>query len=111
EDLALTPGFWRQRRVFLTGHTGFTGSWLALWLADRGAEVVGYANGVPTTPSLYELASVGETLTSIVGDVRDGAALTRELRSARPEVVLHLAAQPLVRHSYAAPAETFETNV
>jgi CDP-glucose 4,6-dehydratase len=111
EDVGLTRAFWERRRVFLTGHTGFKGSWLALWLADAGANVVGFANGIPTTPSLYETASVGDIVASVEGDVRDRDALARALQDARPEVVFHLAAQPLVRRSYANPIETYETNV
>lgn len=103
--------FWCDRRVFVTGHTGFKGGWLSHWLARLGATTVGYSDGVPTRPSLYETASVGETLTSIVGDVRDRDRLARTLREHRPEVVFHLAAQPLVRRSYADPVLTFETNV
>jgi CDP-glucose 4,6-dehydratase len=97
--------------VLVTGHTGFKGSWLSLWLAHAGANVIGYSDGVPTTPSLYEAAAVEETLTSVLGDVRDRAALRRAFEEERPEVVFHLAAQPLVRRSYAEPALTYETNV
>jgi CDP-glucose 4,6-dehydratase len=111
EVVGVTRTFWDRRRVFLTGHTGFKGSWLALWLADLGAEVVGYANGIPTTPSLYETASVGDAVSWVEGDVRDREALERALHDARPEVVFHLAAQPLVRRSYEIPLETYETNV
>src|SRR5262245_43176435 len=101
----VTRAFWEGRRVFLTGHTGFKGSWLALWLADLGADVVGYANGIPTTPSLYEAASVGKAVAWVQGDVRDRHALERAVHEARPEVVFHLAAQPLVRRSYELPLE------
>jgi CDP-glucose 4,6-dehydratase len=97
--------------VFVTGHTGFKGSWLCLWLARLGARTVGYSDGVPTEPSLYDVARVGETLTSIVGDVRNGPQLGRAVAEHQPEVVFHLAAQPLVRRSYADPVLTFETNV
>ncbi len=107
----LVVSFWRGRRVLLTGHTGFKGSWLALQLAELGAEVVGYANGVPTEPSLYELAEVEQGLVSVLGDVRDAELLRRTVAEHRPEVVFHLAAQALVRASYDDPAGTFETNV
>ena len=103
--------FWRGRRVLLTGHTGFKGSWLALQLAELGADVVGYANGVPTEPALYELADVGRDLVSVNGDVRDAELLRRTVAEHRPEVVFHLAAQALVRASYEDPAGTFAVNV
>ncbi|HEX7582384.1 MAG TPA: CDP-glucose 4,6-dehydratase [Gaiellaceae bacterium] len=103
--------FWRGRRVLLTGHTGFKGSWLALQLADLGADVVGYANGVPTEPALYELADVGRDLVSVTGDVRDAELLRRTVADHKPEVVFHLAAQALVRASYEDPAGTFAVNV
>jgi CDP-glucose 4,6-dehydratase len=105
-----SPEFWTGRRVLLTGHTGFKGSWLALWLAGAGAEVRGFARDLPSDPSLYAAAGVAEVLAAdLRGDVRDGAAL-REA-AAGCDVVLHLAAQPLVRRSFAAPAETVEVNV
>lgn len=104
--------FWRGRRVFLTGHTGFKGGWLSLWLQHLGAEVHGYALPSPTSPGLFEVANVaGGMASSTIADIRDAAVFTRAMRSARPEIVLHLAAQPLVRHSYAAPVETYATNV
>jgi CDP-glucose 4,6-dehydratase len=105
------PDFWRRRRVLLTGHTGFKGAWLALWLQTLGARVTGFSAGVPTQPSLYQLAGVGEGMDSIEGDVCDPEALAGALTSAAPEVVIHMAAQPLVRRSYAEPRETFEINV
>jgi CDP-glucose 4,6-dehydratase len=111
EILGLTTGAWRGRRVLVTGHTGFKGGWLCLWLARLGAEVTGCSLDTPTSPSLYELAGVGEAIAGQVPvDIRDRAALERAVRSSAPEVVFHLAAQPLVRRSYADPAETFEVN-
>jgi CDP-glucose 4,6-dehydratase len=105
------PGFWRGKRVFLTGHTGFKGAWLSLWLQSTGADVTGFSNGVPTEPSLYELANVADGMSAIEGDVRDPEALTKAVETARPEIVIHMAAQSLVRPSYTAPAETYDTNV
>lgn len=104
-------GFWRGRRVFVTGHTGFKGSWLSLWLESLGAETLGYALEPPTNPSLFVEARVAEGMTSLQADVRDAAQLAAEMQAFRPEVVLHLAAQPLVRDSYRAPVETYSTNV
>jgi CDP-glucose 4,6-dehydratase len=104
-------GFWQGRRVLVTGHTGFKGSWLSLWLQRLGAEVTGYALAPATDPALFTLARVDRGMDHREGDVRDLEALTRVLRQTRPEVVLHLAAQALVRDSYATPVETFHTNV
>ena len=104
--------FWRARRVLLTGHTGFKGGWLCSWLKSLGAEVTGYALPPATTPSLFEAAKVGDGLrASIMGDIRDLARLKDVFAQAQPEVVLHLAAQPLVRASYIDPVETYSTNV
>lgn len=107
----MTPEFWKGRRVLVTGHTGFKGAWLSLWLQQAGAEVIGFALDPPTKPSLFEAANVAEGMTSIVGDVRELENITRVIFSHRPEVVLHLAAQSLVRYSYAAPIETYAVNV
>ena len=105
------PGFWRGRSVLLTGHTGFKGAWLALWLQSLGARVTGFSAGVPTDPSLYELARVEEGMESIEGDIRDHDAIAAALTRAAPEIVIHMAAQSLVRRSFAEPRETYETNV
>ncbi len=108
---AVDPDFWRGRRVLLTGHTGFKGAWLSLWLQLLGARVTGFSTGVPTEPSLFELARVGEGMDSVDGDVRDRAAVLAAVAGAAPEVVIHMAAQPLVRRSYAEPVATYATNV
>ncbi len=106
------PAFsWRNKRVFLTGHTGFKGGWLALWLASKGANVRGYALAPCTDPNLFTAASVGSSMEDIRGDIRNPATLEPALRDFAPEVVFHLAAQPLVRASYADPIGTYETNV
>jgi CDP-glucose 4,6-dehydratase len=102
---------WHNRRVFLTGHTGFKGGWLALWLASKGAIVRGYALDPSTNPSLFETVGVGSVTEDIRGDIRNPAALEPALQSFAPEVVFHLAAQPLVRFSYEDPILTYETNV
>jgi CDP-glucose 4,6-dehydratase len=107
-----TPAFsWHGRKVFLTGHTGFKGGWLALWLAAKGAQVRGYALDPATEPNLFAAARVGSVIEDIRGDIRNPAALEPALRDFAPEVVFHLAAQPLVRLSYEDPILTYETNV
>jgi CDP-glucose 4,6-dehydratase len=107
----LDATFWAGRRVFLTGHTGFKGAWLAAWLLRLGAEVHGYALRPPTTPNLHDALGLDAAVDGEIGDVRDLERLQAAVRRARPEVVLHLAAQPLVRRSYADPVETYGTNV
>jgi CDP-glucose 4,6-dehydratase len=110
--MVITRDFWRGRRVFLTGHTGFKGGWMSLWLQSLGASVHGYSLAAPTSPSLFEAARVAHGMsTSIEADVRDQAALAAAVQTARPEIVFHLAAQPLVRQSYQQPVQTYATNI
>lgn len=106
-----TPAFWHNKRVFLTGHTGFKGSWLALWLAQLGAKVTGFALPPATTPSLFEAAGIGQALDSIIGDIRDTDALRQALLRSKPEIILHMAAQALVSEGYRDPVGTYATNV
>ncbi|MFY2509963.1 CDP-glucose 4,6-dehydratase [Vibrio pectenicida] len=103
--------FWSGKRVFLTGHTGFKGSWLSLWLQDMGAVVKGYSLSAPTNPSLFEEAKIWQGMTSEEGDIRDFAHLRQSIHDFQPEIVFHMAAQPLVRLSYDEPMETYSTNV
>lgn len=103
--------FYRGRKVFLTGHTGFKGSWLCKMLANIGAEVTGYSLNPPTNPSLFEAAGIEDDIRSITGDVRDYKTMKAAFDAAQPEIVLHLAAQPIVRESYKDPVYTYETNV
>lgn len=107
----MRPDFWSGKRVFITGHTGFKGSWLCLLLNNFGAKVTGYSLPPPTNPSLYADANISRDVETIFGDIRDEVRLSSALKNARPEIVLHLAAQPLVRYSYQAPSETFSINV
>lgn len=107
----MNTDFWHGKRVFLTGHTGFKGSWLSLWLKNLGSEVTGYALLPPTTPNLYQVAEVAQGMTSIIADIRDLTALQKAMQTARPDIVIHMAAQPLVRQSYVKPIETYTTNV
>jgi CDP-glucose 4,6-dehydratase len=109
--MALNAAHWRGRRVLVTGHTGFKGAWLCLWLNELGARTTGFSLPPPTRPSLFELAGVNACLSHVEGDVRDAASLHEAFRAAEPELVLHLAAQSLVRRSYRDPVETYQTNV
>jgi CDP-glucose 4,6-dehydratase len=103
--------FWNGRRVLVTGHSGFKGAWLTLWLRSLGASVIGFSGPPPSGPSLYELARVAEDVEAIDGDICDAEAVARAVAASRPEVILHLAAQSLVRRSFQAPRETFAANV
>ena len=112
EGMAVNPIFWKGKRVFLTGHTGFKGGWLSLWLQSLGAQVHGYALSPPTEPNLFRTARVEAGMTSSeIADIRDADKLTRAMQFARPEIVFHLAAQPLVRYAYDHPVETYAVNV
>jgi len=105
------PGFWQGRRVFITGHTGFKGSWLSLWLQQLGAQVKGYSLPTPTNPSVFDLCDVACGMESQIADIRDLEMIKESMASFSPEVLIHMAAQPLVRHSYVDPIETYQTNV
>ena len=107
----MNSAFWQGKRVFLTGHTGFKGSWLSLWLQTLGANLTGFALAPPTTPSLFDLARVADGMRSIEGDIRDLEMFKATLINADPEIVIHMAAQSLVRHSYQNPVDTFASNV
>ena len=107
----LDPEFWNGKRVFLTGHTGFKGSWLTYWLVGMGAQVTGYSLAPTTTPALYDLLGLDMLMNSIIDDIRNPVNLREAMEQARPEVVLHLAAQPIVSAGYKDPAGTFATNV
>lgn len=107
----LDKSFWKGKKVFLTGHTGFKGSWLSLWLHSLGADVTGYALNPPTEPSLFALCRIAEVVNSNIADIRDGESLKKAMLAADPEIVIHMAAQPLVRDSYKNPAETYSINV
>jgi len=103
--------FWQGKRVFITGHTGFKGSWLSLWLQSLGAEVIGYAMYPPSTPSLFTAANVADGMKSIKGDILDFCKLQQVLQESKPDIIIHMAAQSLVRHSYQFPLETLSTNI
>lgn len=107
----MTPEFWKNKNVLITGHTGFKGSWLSLWLQSMGANVVGLALLPPTNPSLFAVADVSLGMTSLVGDVRNLEDVRTSLNQHQPEIIIHMAAQSLVRYSYQHPVETYATNV
>jgi CDP-glucose 4,6-dehydratase len=109
--MAVDPEFWNGKKVFLTGHTGFKGSWLSIWLLEMGAQIYGYSRDIPTKPSLFEETGLAKMVNHVVGDVRDFDFLLETMKEANPDILIHMAAQPLVRLSYKNPRETYETNV
>ena len=102
----MNASFWKNKKVLITGHTGFKGSWLSLWLQGRGTNLIGYALPPPTTPSFFEIGGIDKKMISIEGDVRDLAHLTAVIAEHEPEILIHMAAQSLVRYSYNHPIET-----
>lgn len=107
----MNAGFWKGKRVFLTGHTGFKGSWMSLWLQSLGAQVTGYALAPAGQTNLFDEARIADNMSSVIGDIRNSSRLQSALQDSRAELVIHMAAQPLVRYSYLHPVETYETNV
>jgi CDP-glucose 4,6-dehydratase len=107
----MNPDFWKQKKVLITGHTGFKGSWMSLWFQELGAIVTGYSKSIPTEPSLFKIANVEEGMQSVIADVRDLDKLKETISNFEPEIVFHLAAQSLVQDSYNEPLETFSTNI
>lgn len=111
ENLVIDPRFWNGKRVLVTGHTGFKGSWLSIWLKNMNAELIGFSKDIPTKPSLFKLANVEEGMRSIKGDIRNLAKIQSVMKENRPDIIIHLAAQSLVSTSYQNPIETYSTNV
>jgi CDP-glucose 4,6-dehydratase len=109
--MEISKDFWKKKKVLITGHTGFKGSWLSLWLQACGADLVGYSVDVPTTPSLFEVARVSDGMVSVSGDVRGLSHIRSVIDGYKPAIVIHMAAQPLVRKSYEDPIETYSTNI
>jgi CDP-glucose 4,6-dehydratase len=107
----IDKNFWKDKKVFITGHTGFKGAWLYMWLSQLGANVTGYSLAPPTSPNLYDICKLSQTPQSIIGDIRNKQLLKEAILLAKPDIIFHLAAQPLVRDSYRMPVETYETNV
>lgn len=107
----VSTDFWKGKRIFLTGHTGFKGSWLSLWLQSMGAELHGLALDAPTMPALFDEADVGSGMVSTIGDIRDYSTVFSAMEVCQPDIIIHMAAQPLVRYSYQEPVETYATNV
>jgi len=111
ESVVMKSKFWKGKKVLITGHTGFKGSWLSLWLQIKGADIIGYSLPSPTNPSLFEVACVAEGMTSITGDIRNLENFLSVVGDYKPEIIIHMAAQSLVRYSYKHPVDTYSTNV
>ncbi len=109
--MVINQSFWKNRRVFITGHTGFKGGWLSLWLKMMGAELCGYSLAPTSTPNLFDVTRVNSKMNSIIGDIRDQKSLVAAIQNFQPEIVIHLAAQSLVKTSYDDPTTTYDTNV
>lgn len=107
----MVSSFWKNKKVFLTGHTGFKGSWMSLWLLKAGANLTGYSLGLPTQPSLFKELDIAKDLDSVFADIRDLEKIKKSVLIAKPDIIIHMAAQPLVRYSYQEPVETYMTNV
>lgn len=107
----MTPSFWKNKNVLITGHTGFKGSWLSLWLQTRGANVIGYSLAPPSTPNFFSVGRIDDSIVSVHGDVRDLESLLDTVKVHKPDIVIHMAAQSLVRYSYKHPVDTYSTNV
>jgi len=107
----MNPNFWKNKKVLLTGHTGFKGSWLSIWLEKIGANVTGFSDRIPTRPSLFEILNLEDKINSITGDIRDYNQIEKVIEQNKPEIIIHLAAQSLVQDSYKNPIETYSTNV
>lgn len=111
ESMEINPDFWRNKKILVTGHTGFKGSWLCLWLQQLGADITGLSLQPPTNPNLFTKVKITEGMHSIIGDIRDLTLVKQVFRELQPKIVIHLAAQSLVRYSYQNPVETYSTNV
>ena len=109
--MVVNSNFWKNKKVLLTGHTGFKGSWLSIWLKKLGVELIGFSKDIPTEPSLFELAKVSENMKSITGDIRNFSVIQRIIQENQPEIIIHMAAQSLVRESYENQINTFSTNI
>ena len=111
EEMGIDNQFWKKKKVLVTGHTGFKGSWISLWLQKLNANICGFSKSIPTNPSLFEIANVDENMQSITGDIRDFDSIINTIKEFQPEIIIHMAAQSIVLNSYDDPLETYTTNV
>ncbi len=111
ENLGMNESFWKNKKILITGHTGFKGSWLTIWLKKLGADITGFSKSVPTNPSLFEIANIENDIKSVIGDIQNYEFLKETISKCEPEIVFHMAAQSLVIKSYSNPIDTFSTNV